>query len=198
MFENNDQKDTHINNEPQDTPGLQEGEAPMQQEEDNSAAPLVNDTIQKLEEEVNKLKDSLLRQIAETENVRKRAANEIKDSSNYAITSFARELIEVQENLQRALDSIAKDKLESSPEIKSIYDGVELTKNTLSSVFEKFGIIRIHPLDQQFDHNFHQAIVQVPTNDKPENTVVQVIQAGYTIKDRLLRPALVAVAKPQN
>jgi molecular chaperone GrpE len=150
---------------------------------------------QKLEEEAKSLKDLVLREKAENENLRKRYIKELEDTNKYAITNFARDLIEVQENMHRALENISSEEIEKNPNIKNIVNGIELTKNSLATTFEKYGINRIYPIDQLFDHNYHQAIVQIPTSEKPEGTIVQVIQAGYTIKDRLLRPALVAVAK---
>ncbi len=162
--------------------------------------PQIEDSLmevtKKLEEETKSLKDLILREKAENQNLRKRYEKELEDNHKYAITNFARDLIEVQENMYRALDNIPKEDIESNPTLKLIFEGVDLTKNSLTSVFDKYGVTRIYPLDQQFDHNFHQAIVQVPDSEKDEGAIVQVIQAGYMIKDRLLRPALVAVAKP--
>lgn len=169
-----------------------------EQAENSTESNIENDLIEvskKLEEEIKSLKDLILREKAENQNLRKRHEKELEDNHKYAIANFARDLIEVQENMYRAIDNLPKNEIETNPTLKSILEGIELTKNTLGNVFEKYGITRIYPLEQPFDHNYHQAIVQVPDANKPEGTIVQVIQAGYVIKDRLLRPALVAVTK---
>lgn len=146
-------------------------------------------------EEVAKLTEQVMRLAAENENLRKRQAKELEEAHKYGTTKFARDLIEVLENLHRAEESFDKEAIMQDENLKKIFEGVELTKKSLSDVFGKWEITRIHPLDEDFNHDFHQAITQVPTSEKPEGTVVQVIQAGYVMKDRLLRPALVAVAK---
>jgi molecular chaperone GrpE len=146
-------------------------------------------------EEIAKLKDQVVRLAAENENLRKRHAKEIEDTHKYGNTKFARDLIEVLENLYRAESSINNEAILKDDNLKQIFSGVELTKKALTDVFDKWGIQRIFPIDEPFNHDYHQAITQIPTKEKPEGTVVQVIQAGYVLKDRLLRPALVAVAK---
>ncbi|MBA8667296.1 nucleotide exchange factor GrpE [Holosporaceae bacterium 'Namur'] len=166
--------------------------------EENSVENSLMEVSKKLEEEIKSLKELILREKAENQNLRKRHEKELEDNHKYAISNFARDLIEVQENMHRAIDNIPQNEIENNPTLKALLEGVELTKNSLAGIFEKYGIIRIYPLEQQFDHNFHQAIVQVPDAQKPEGSIVQVIQAGYIIKDRLLRPALVAVAKSSS
>lgn len=148
-----------------------------------------------LQDENAKLKDQMMRIAAEFENFRKRSARELEDASNFAITKFARDMIEVLENLHRAEASINTEQLDNDPVLKQIFSGVELTKKSLVDAFEKYGIKRIDPTGEQFNHDFHQAITQIPSTTHKEGEVVQVIQAGYILKDRLLRPALVAVAK---
>lgn len=148
-----------------------------------------------LQEENAKLKDQMMRIAAEFDNFRKRSARELEDASNFAITKFARDMIEVLENLHRAEASINTEQLDSDPVLKQIFSGVELTKKSLIDAFEKYGIKRIDPTGEQYNHDFHQAITQIPSTTHKEGEVVQVIQAGYVLKDRLLRPALVAVAK---
>lgn len=148
-----------------------------------------------LQEENAKLKDQMMRIAAEFDNFRKRSARELEDASNFAITKFARDMIEVLENLHRAEASINTEQLDNDPVLKQIFSGVELTKKSLVDAFEKYGIKRIDPTGEQFNHDFHQAITQIPSKTHKEGEVVQVIQAGYILKDRLLRPALVAVAK---
>jgi len=146
-------------------------------------------------EELQKLKDQVLRMAAENENLRKRQAKELEDAHKYGTSKFARDLIEVLENLHRAESSIKSEDVELNDSLKQIHAGIELTKKSLTDAFDKWGIARVDPQGEAFNHDFHQAITQVPTAEHPVGTVVQVIQAGYVMKDRLLRPALVAVAK---
>lgn len=144
--------------------------------------------------EIAALKDQALRALAETENTRRRSERELQDMSKYAVTGFARDLVSVLENLQRAVDSIPAEMKESQPAVKNLALGVEMTLNELLGAFGKHGIKRIDPMGQKFDHNFHQAVAQIDTPDAEGGTVVQVLQAGYVIHDRLLRPAMVGVA----
>lgn len=144
--------------------------------------------------EVAALKDRLLRTMAEMENLRKRGEREREDAAKYGISSFARELLTVADNLRRALDSLPADAAAAEP-IKSFADGVEMTERELLRVFEKAGIQILDPLGGKFDHNFHEAMFEVPTPDQPSGTVIQVVQPGYVIHDRLLRPARVGVSK---
>ncbi len=150
------------------------------------------------QEEVAKLKDQMMRLAAEMENLRKRQAKELEEANKYGITKFARDLIEVLENLHRAESSVNSEQLEANNTLKQIFSGVELTKKSLIDAFDKWGIKRIDPMGEMFNHDFHQAIAQIPTTTHASGTVVQVIQAGYVINDRLLRPALVAVAKAED
>lgn len=147
--------------------------------------------------EMEKNKEQMLRLAAELENLRKRNAKEVEDANKYAINKFAKDLIEVLENLFRAEASINSEQLEHNSTVKQIFSGVELTKKSLIDTFEKYGIKRVDPIGTPFNHDFHQAIVEIPTSQHPAGTIVQVIQAGYIIHDRLLRPALVAVAKAE-
>lgn len=149
----------------------------------------------KLAQELAQMKDQWLRAVADGENLRKRAARDLQDARKYAVSEFAREMIGVAENLKRALESIPAEELENSPLVKTIYSGVDMTLKELLVVFERHGIKRIDPKDQLFDHNFHQAVAQVEDVNAKPGQIVQVIQAGYTIHDRLLLPAMVAVAK---
>lgn len=149
-----------------------------------------------LEAELAAMKDQLLRAVAETENLRRRAEKQIEEAGKFAITSFARDLINVQENLYRATDTIPEAALQESVILKNVVDGVEMTKRELSNVFERHGITRIEPaIGTAFDHNLHQAVVQIPDSVNPPGSIANVMQAGYILKDRLLRPAMVGVAK---
>lgn len=151
--------------------------------------------IQTLENEVSHLKDQLLRTLAESENVRKRAQKEVEDSGKYAVASFARELLNVSDNLARALSASPSQENET---VAGFVSGVEMTEKELLSTFEKFGVKKIDPLDQKFDHNLHQAMFELENTGKPAGTVVQVLQAGYVLHERLLRPALVGVSKGEG
>jgi molecular chaperone GrpE len=151
--------------------------------------------FEKAKQEAAQYKDQALRLAAEIENLRKRNQRDLEEEKKYAITKFARELIEVLENLYRAESSINTEELDKNPALKQIFSGVELTKKSLIDAFEKFGIKRIDPVGEIFNHDLHQAITQVPSKTHKDGEIVQVIQAGYTLNDRLLRPALVAVAK---
>jgi molecular chaperone GrpE len=155
----------------------------------------LEDKVQELEAEIAKLRDQWIRAAAETDNVRKRAQRDIEESSKYAVTNFARDMIDVIENLRRASDSIPAGVRQTNDVLRTLGEGVDLTLQELLGIFQKYGIMRIDPLNQKFDHNLHQAVVQIDNNDVPPGTVVQVVQAGYIIQDRLLRPAMVAVSK---
>lgn len=148
-----------------------------------------------LEAELARFKENTIRQLAEVENARKRAERDIDEARKFAVSSFARDLVPVADNLRRALDSIPVEQRESTPAMKNLFIGVEATERQLLSVLEKFGIQPIMAMGQPFDPNFHQAMQEVETADAPPGTVVQVYQTGFTIADRLLRPALVVVAK---
>ena len=141
-------------------------------------------------------KDKLLRTLAEMENLRRRTEREISDTRQYAVASFARDLLAVADNMQRALDTLSADfRDQADPVIKSHIEGVELTERELVKVMEKHGVKRFDPQGQKFDPNLHQAMMQVPDPGVPDGTVVQVMQPGYMIADRVLCPALVGVSK---
>jgi len=151
--------------------------------------------VARLTEEMAKYKDQWIRTAAELENLRKRTQRELEENSRYAVTGFARDMVEVLENLMRASESIPAGARESNELLKTLGEGVDLTLQELLRTFERYGITRLNPMGQKFDHNFHQAVVQIDRHDVPAGTVVQVVQAGYVIHDRLLRPAMVAVSK---
>lgn len=149
--------------------------------------------LEEKEKEVATLKDQSLRALAEVENIRRRAERDQQDTAKYAVSKFASDLVAVLENLQRAIDAVPADQ-KSSP----LAVGVEMTLKELLGAFEKHGIKRIDPAGQKFDHNFHQAISQVENAEVEAGTVLQVVQAGYVIHDRLLRPAMVVVSTNGN
>jgi molecular chaperone GrpE len=148
-----------------------------------------------LRDEVGRLKDQLLRALAETENVRRRLEQQADERGRYAVSSFAKDMLSVADNLRRALDSIPADKLAEDELAKKLAEGVELTERGLITALERFGIKRVVAMGQKFDPHIHQAMMEVETDQTPPGTVVHEMQAGYTIHDRLLRPALVSVAK---
>lgn len=179
---------------PDPTPeGADAPEAPANDSPEAAIAALQALIAQK-DGEIAGMKDQALRALAEAENVRRRAERDVAETSKYAVTGFARDLVSVLENLQRAVESIPAQVKAEQPVVANLATGVEMTLNELLGAFEKHGIRRIDPLGQKFDHNLHQAVAQITTPDAEEGTVVQVLQAGYTIHDRLLRPAMVGVA----
>jgi molecular chaperone GrpE len=154
----------------------------------------VDNRLTALEAELAEQKDRLLRALAETENVRRRAQREREDASKYAVTAFAKDLLSAADNLRRALDSLPEAEVKDE-RTRSLLAGVAATERELLSVFERHGIRRIDPKGDPFDHNFHQAIFEAEREDQPSGTVVEVLQPGYVLHDRLLRPAMVGVAK---
>ena len=142
-----------------------------------------------------KLKDQLLRALAELENVRKRAEREKEQTRKFGIADFARELLSVSDNLRRALDAAPQDRTQIDEALGNLITGVEMTEKELLSAFEKHGIRKLQPLGEVFDYNFHQAMFEVESNDHGAGIVMQVLQVGYAIGDRLLRPAMVGVSK---
>lgn len=153
------------------------------------------DRIAELEALLAETKDQYLRARAETENVRRRGEKEREDALNYGSANFARDILSVSDNLRRALDALPADALEKDEILKSLATGVELTEKELHTALERHGVSKIDAEGQKFDHNLHQAMMEVPGTEHPPGTVVQVLQVGYTIKDRLLRPAMVGIAK---
>ena len=142
-----------------------------------------------------KLKDQLLRALAELENVRKRAEREKEQTRKFGIADFARDLLSVSDNLRRALDAAPQDRTQIDEALGNLITGVEMTEKELLSAFEKHGIRKLQPLGEVFDYNFHQAMFEVESNDHGAGIVMQVLQVGYAIGDRLLRPAMVGVSK---
>ncbi len=140
------------------------------------------------------LKDRLLRALAEVENVRRRGEREREDARLYAATNFARDIVRVADNLRRGLESVPTGAREENAALATLLEGVELTERDLLSIFEKHGIKQVAPMGQKFDHNLHEALFEAPGTGQPGGTVIQVIETGYTINDRLLRPARVGVA----
>lgn len=153
-------------------------------------------SVELLQKEVAEAHDKMLRTLAEMENLRTRTRREVADAKTYGITGFARDVLDIADNLQRALDAVpAEAKANADPGLKALIEGVELTERSLLNALEKNGVKKFDPSGERFDPNFQQAMYEVPDPSVPAGTVVQVVQAGYTIGERVLRPALVGVAK---
>lgn len=159
---------------------------------DNEAA----DPIEALKAENAELKDRALRVMAEMENLRRRTEKELKDTRQYSVAGFARDILTVSDNLRRALDAVPDEMRQNADAgLTALLEGVEMTERELLNQLDKNGVKKLDPAGQKFDPNFHQAMFEVPNTEVPNNTVVQVVQAGYQIGDRVLRPAMVGVSK---
>ncbi|HUK08060.1 MAG TPA: nucleotide exchange factor GrpE [Stellaceae bacterium] len=150
--------------------------------------------LAKAEAEAADLKDKLLRALAETENVRRRADRETQSAGKYAIERFAKDLLDVADNLRRALASVPEHQVDDEL-TRTLLAGVAATERVLLAAFERHGVRRLDPKGERFDHNFHQAVFEAENTGKPAGTVIEVLAPGYLLHDRLLRPAMVGVAK---
>jgi molecular chaperone GrpE len=169
-------------------------EAPETQ--DASAPANENDPVATLEAQVAELRDRFLRAVAEGDNIRKRAEKDVADARSYGITAFARDVLTVADNLARTIEHVsAEARASADPSLKALLDGVELTERDLQMILQKNGVKPINPMGEKFDPHFHQAMFEVPESGRPHGTIVQVIQPGYAIGQRVLRPAMVGVAK---
>jgi molecular chaperone GrpE len=168
------------------------------QETAGALAPEAGDSeqIATLEAQVAELRDRFLRAVAEGDNIRKRAEKDVADARAYGITSFARDVLTVADNLARTIEHVSTEARSSTdPSLKALLDGVELTERDLQMILQKNGVKPINPMGEKFDPHFHQAMFEVPDSGRPHGTVVQVVQPGYAIGERVLRPAMVGVAK---
>ena len=153
-------------------------------------------SVEALAKELAEARDKTLRTLAEMENLRQRTRREVADSKVYGITGFARDVLDIADNLQRALDALPAETRESAdPMMKTFVEGVELTERSLLNTLEKNGVKKFDPSGEKFNPNFQQAMYEVPDASVPSGTVVQVVQAGYMLGERVLRPALVGVSK---
>ncbi len=187
-------KDKSPNNEEQDNEE-QEIEENKEEAKDKKLLTEENDgeLIDNLTEKIKSLEDKLLRSIAESENIRSRMSKTIEETREYSITSFAKDLVPVIDNLSRALEHLPK---EMDDLTKNIVEGIKMTKQELESVFKKYGLEAIKPAaGDDFDYNMHHAISQLQSDEHKEGSVINLMQVGYKIKDRLIRPASVVVAK---
>jgi molecular chaperone GrpE len=159
------------------------------------AAPATpEERIATLEAELAEGQDKLLRALAETENVRRRAQRERQDAEKYSVAKFAGDLLSTADNLRRALDSLPESEAKDD-RTKNLLAGVAATERELLAAFERHGLKRVEAMGERFDHNFHQAVFEMENTGRPAGTVVEVLQPGYMLHDRLLRPAMVGVAK---
>ncbi|MEP1207167.1 MAG: nucleotide exchange factor GrpE [Rhizobiaceae bacterium] len=165
-------------------------------EADSNDPAQILSVLDKLKAENEELKDRTLRTIAEMDNLRKRTAREMTDARSYAVANFARDLLGVGDNLQRAIQAVPPEKRESgSEDFKALIEGVELTERELLKALTNAGVTKFNPEGEKFDPNFHQAMFEMPDPNVPSNSVAQVVQEGYKIGERVLRPAMVGVAK---
>ena len=169
----------------------QVSESPKEKEEEVISP---EDLIEKLNEEITGLKDQRLRAIAELENFRKRAEKDQSDALKYGISNFAKEIINIRDNIERAQSSISEE-AKNNEAIKSVIEGIDLIAQSVVSTFEKIGIKKIESLNEKFDHNLHQAMMEIENDDLEPGTIVQELIPGYTLHDRLLRPTMVGVSK---
>ena len=152
------------------------------------------DMILKLNEEIADLKDQRLRAIADLENFRKRAEKDQSDALKYGVTNFAKEIINIRDNIERAQSSIS-DEVKTNEAVKSVVEGLDLIAQATVSTFEKIGIKKVESINQKFDHNLHQAMMEIEKDEIEPGIIVQELLPGYTLHDRLLRPAMVGVSK---
>ena len=190
MSEENNKIDEQDLENPTSEKDEQVSESPKEKEEEVSP----EDLIEKLNEEISVLKDQRLRAIAELENFRKRAEKDQSDALKYGISNFAKEIINIRDNIERAQSSISEE-AKNNEAIKSVIEGIDLIAQSVVSTFEKIGIKKIESLNEKFDHNLHQAMMEIENDDLEPGTIVQELIPGYTLHDRLLRPAMVGVSK---
>lgn len=181
--------------EPQGPAPFPPSDAETAQAEDEAFGDIAGSRDAELEAEVASLNDKLLRALAEMENVRRRADRDKEDTAKYAVANFAREMLSVADNLRRALETIPPEARDQDETLKNLYVGVEMTERSMLGALEKFGVKRIEAMGQRFDHNLHEALFEIEDTAKPAGTVLQVLEAGYTIAGRLLRPAKVGISK---
>ena len=200
MAEEGKKNEQHANQDaPGDEPlvnpddGILDMDALMGGPKNEAAEPETDESA--ADDEAQQIKDQLIRTLAELENTRKRAERDVAQARKFAITDFARDLLSASDNLRRALESAPEDRDELDITLKNLVIGVEMTEKELLGVFEKHGIRKIDPLGDKFDYNLHQAMFEVPDANTEPGTVVQVMQPGYVLQDRLLRAAMVGVSK---
>ena len=174
-------------------PDTNSGEVNVDEDIDENIS--VKQKVENQNIEIKELKDQLLRSLAESENLRKRTIKEIADAKKYSHIYFIRDLVSSVDNLQRALEAVPDDKSQLSEPIKNLVIGLEIVEKEILNTFEKHSLKQINPLGEKFDYNLHQAMFEVPTNEKEPGYVVEVSQKGYLLHDRLVRPAMVGISK---
>ncbi|MBV8979044.1 MAG: nucleotide exchange factor GrpE [Alphaproteobacteria bacterium] len=166
---------------------------------ENEASPAPAEETEALRAELAEMRDRMLRALADAENTRRRAEREKQDASQYAIARFARDMLQIADNFARAMAACPPEQREAAdPQVKAVLDGVEATERQLLQALQQHGVKQIDTADGKFDPNLHQAIAEVPGNGKPGGSIVDVVQPGYTIGERLLRPAMVTVARRET
>ena len=193
MSEENKKVDEHQKEESDDPEELKK-ENTYENPSESDTPTSDEDIILKLNEEISDLKDQRLRAIAELENFRKRAEKDQSDALKYGVTNFAKEIINIKDNIERAQSSIS-DEVKTNEAVKSVVEGLDLIAQATVSTFEKIGIKKVESINQKFDHNLHQAMMEIEKDEMEPGTIVQEILPGYTLHDRLLRPAMVGVSK---
>ena len=186
-------EEQHLENQTSETEEQVSQEAKEKEEAEISP----EDLIEKLNEDITSLKDQRLRAIAELENFRKRAEKDQSDALKYGISNFAKEIINIRDNIERAQSSISEE-AKNNEGIKSVVEGIDLIAQSVITTFEKIGIKKIESLNEKFDHNLHQAMMEIENDDLEPGTIVQELIPGYTLHDRLLRPAMVGVSKKKK
>lgn len=151
--------------------------------------------VEELRAELQESKDKMLRALAEADNTRRRAERTLDDTRKYAVSGLARDLLDVADNLRRALDAVTPEQRAANPDMENVLGGVEATEKVMLSTLEKHGIKKITPQEGKFDPNFHEVMFEAEGTGKPAGEIIQLLEAGYVIHDRLLRPARVGVAK---
>ena len=177
-----------------EAPTSETTEQAPEQEQETEEVETSEDIIAKLNEEITNLKDQRLRAIAELENFRKRAEKDQSDALKYGVSNFAKEIINISDNIERAQSSIPEE-AKNNETIKPVIEGIDLIAQSVVTTFEKIGIKKIESLNGKFDHNFHQAMMEIEKDDLEPGTIVQELIPGYTLHDRLLRPAMGGVSK---
>jgi molecular chaperone GrpE len=171
-------------------------DTPAQGAGETAAEPDPFVVLQGLQRENTELKDKLLRSLADIENMRRRTDKEVTDAKIYGVTSFARDMLTFADNLRRAVENVPKEfRAQAEAPVKALIEGIELTERDFLSRLTRYGVKKLEPLGSKFDPNMHEALYEVPDETKPNGTVVQVMEEGYAIGERVLRPAKVGVSK---
>ena len=190
----NEENNNKVEEQDLETPTSETKEQAPEQEQETEEVETSEDIIAKLNEEITNLKDQRLRAIAELENFRKRAEKDQSDALKYGVSNFAKEIINISDNIERAQSSIPEE-AKNNEAIKPVIEGIDLIAQSVVTTFEKIGIKKIESLNEKFDHNLHQAMMEIEKDDLEPGTIVQELIPGYTLHDRLLRPAMVGVSK---